>query len=212
MGTQSEELKAQIDGTRADLTETINAMGDKVSPGRIVARRRDKARQKVSSLRDTIMGAADRASPQPGGISNQVSGSVGSAMDSARQAPENVVDATRGNPLAAGLIAFGVGALGASVFPVSRVERQATSQVLDKAQPAIHQARDAAQAARRDLKGSALGAAEEVRSAAANAVGTVQDQAKSSAGEVRSAASGASSDLKDRVRGSASTLRDKSQR
>lgn len=169
MGTRTDELKAGIDSTRADLTDTMNELGERVSPKRVVARRTDKVRQKVAGMREAVMGAADGAR---------------TAVDAAGQAPRNVAGSAQGNPLAAGLIAFGAGLLAASVLPASNAEQRAATQVLDPAQPAIDQAGAAARELVGDLKESVAGAAQEVRSTAADAAGSVKDQATSAAGDV----------------------------
>ena len=71
----------------------------------------DKVKDAGSDLKDKIMGSEDS------------SGSAGEALDSARSsvsdAPATVKQKTRGNPLAAGLVAFGLGALIAGLIPVS---------------------------------------------------------------------------------------------
>jgi gas vesicle protein len=211
VGTRADELKAEIEGTRADLTGTMNEVGERVSPRRIVTRRTDRIRQKVTSVRETIMGAADQAGSAGSGIPDHASRAIGSAVDTARQAPQSVVTGTQGNPLAAGLIAFGAGMLLASVLPASNAEEQAATRVLDKAQPAISQAREAAQDVTDDLKDTLSGAAQDLRSTAGDAVVNVQDQGKSAVREVTSTASGAASDVKDHARDSASTLKDQAQ-
>ena len=40
MGQRAEELRQEIEGTRAELSGTLDAIGDRVSPGRTVDRRR----------------------------------------------------------------------------------------------------------------------------------------------------------------------------
>lgn len=190
MGTRSDELKAGIDSTRADLADTVNELGERVSPKRVVARKTDKVRQRMAALRETVMGAADQTG-SPGGVSGPARDSLGSAVDAARQAPHNLVGSAQGNPLAAGLIAFGAGLLAASVLPPSGAEQQAATQLREPAQPAVDQAREAAQELLGDMKDSVGGAAQEVRSTAAEAAGSVKEEARSAAGEVTSAASDA---------------------
>ena len=50
---------------------------------------------------------------------------VGHAGEAVADAPRKVASATQGNPVAVGLIAFGVGLLAASLIPASRPEQRA---------------------------------------------------------------------------------------
>ena len=59
MGQSPEELKQEIETTRSDLGETLDAIGDRVSPGRMIERRTNRVRQGVGGLRDRIMGFVD---------------------------------------------------------------------------------------------------------------------------------------------------------
>lgn len=207
MGTRADELKAEIDSTRAELTETLNEMGDRVSPGRIVARRTDKVRHKANSLKEAVMGTADAQSRTVSDLSGRAGTAVGSAMESAGQAPDRVVGVARGNPIAAGLIAFGAGLLAATAFPSTKVEQEAASRVLSGAQPLVDQARQAAQQVAGNLQDSMGEAVQDVRTAAADAAGTVQDEVKTSAGQVGSAASSAVSDVKDQAKSATQEVR-----
>ena len=82
-------------------------------------------------------------------------GSSDSALDSAKQSAQNVADSarempqqikrqTRGNPMAAGLVALGAGWLLGSLLPASREERRAAETVKQKAQPLMEDAKDQA--------------------------------------------------------------------
>ena len=61
MGQNTEELSttpADIEATRADLSRNIDELSDKVSPQRVVERRKQAARNSLSSVRDKLMGSA----------------------------------------------------------------------------------------------------------------------------------------------------------
>jgi uncharacterized protein YjbJ (UPF0337 family) len=211
VGTRADELKAEIEGTRADLSGTLDEMSERVRPGRIVARRTDKLRQRVTSLRHSVMGATEHAGAASSTMSSQVGSTLSSVVDSARQTPQNVVSGAQGSSLAAGLIAFGAGLLLSSLLPASQAEQQVAAQILDKAHPAIDELRSAAQDTVSDLKDTVGGAAQELRSSAADAAGTLQDQAKSAAAEVSSAASDAAGEIKEQAQDSVSTVKDQAQ-
>ncbi len=179
MGTNPEQLKHEIENTRRDVSTDVDALTEKVHPKRVVGRRVGRARNAMGNLRDRVMGgASDATSGTAQGISSAASG-VGSTAASA---------ASEGNPLAAGMIAFGVGWLVSSLLPASRQEQRAAARVTgvarDTAQPLAQQAGQALSELKDDMRQPAQRAAERVRSAAAEAAGTVQDQARSSGSKV----------------------------
>ena len=113
MGQSAEELRYEIAETREQLGGTLDAIGDRVSPGRMVERRKNRFMLGVRRMRDRVMGTVEQGTDR-----------AASATDAVREAPELVREKTEGNPLAAGAMAFGVGFLVASVLPVSRLEEQ----------------------------------------------------------------------------------------
>ena len=145
MGQSPEALKDEIAGTRQDMSETLEAIGDHVSPGRIIERRKNRISNSVQQLRDRVMGSAtDTAS--------SISETTGSMADSARQAPQAVVEHTQGSPLAMGAVAFGLGFVAAAVFPASRPEKQATSELMAKAEPLTEELKNVGQDVVENLK------------------------------------------------------------
>ena len=105
MGQEPEQLRRDIEQTRRDLGEDLDLLTEKVSPARVVERNLNRAKGGVSSVKDTVMGSAGDASA--------------SVTDTAAQAPGAIARKTEGNPLAAGLIAFGAGWLVSSLIPAS---------------------------------------------------------------------------------------------
>jgi hypothetical protein len=95
-----------------------------------------------------------------------------------------VAESARGNPIAAGIVAFGVGMLVATAFPKTRTEQQ----LVDAARPQLDLAKEEMQDAGRglasDVKEHTKSAAEEVGAASKDAASHVADQAKSSAQSV----------------------------
>ena len=69
---------------------------------------------------------------------------MSSVSDTAQSAPAAVRKQAPGNPLAAGLVAFGAGLVGAALIPASEKEQQAAIAVMDKAQPLQQQVSDVA--------------------------------------------------------------------
>jgi hypothetical protein len=222
VGTDAEQLRREIETTRRDLSTDVDALSDKVNPRRIAQRRVGRARNTMTNLRERVMGtASDAGSSTSQGISSTVSG-VGSAAssaastaaDTARSAASTAADTARstgvemqrrteGNPLAAGLIAFGAGWLVSSLLPASEPEQRTAAKVTetarDAAQPLAQQAGQALSEMKEGMREPAQQAAQQVRSTASEAAGTIQDQTRSSASDV----AGEARDAGYRVRGEA---------
>ncbi len=104
-----------------------------------------------------------------------------SAADSVRAAPQKVAQQTQGNPLAAGVIAFGVGLLAASLIPPTELEKRAGQQIKDNAGDLTDKVKETAQEMKDDLSGTVQEAVGQVKETAKDAAATTRDEAKSSA-------------------------------
>ena len=170
-------LRTQIEDTRRELGADVDALADKVTPGKIMQRQGNKVRGAVSSVKDKLMGSASDAGDSLGGVADEASGLAHTAVDKAK-----------GNPLAVGLIAFGVGWLASSLIPASTVEKQVAANVKDAAEPLVDEVKDAAKEVGENLKQPLTDAADAVKGKATDAAGTVKSETTSSAGDVRDTA------------------------
>ena len=82
------QLREQIEQTRADMGETIDAIQDRLSPSRIKEQVKD-------SVRDATIGRAENM--------------VNNVTDTARQTGYTFFDTIRGNPIPAALVGIGLG-------------------------------------------------------------------------------------------------------
>src|SRR3712207_1289023 len=121
-------IRANIESTRQSLSSDVDALADKVTPSKIVERQTDKVKTKfgnlkdrvmgsASSAKDRVMGSASDAKHRVGDAGSSVGDKLGSAASAVGEAPRKVAETAQGNPLAVGLIAFGVGWLAASLIP-----------------------------------------------------------------------------------------------
>ena len=207
MGEESQAIRDDIERVRGDLGETLDAIGDRVRPGRIVERRVGRVRDRVTSVREAVMGraedaygtAGDRVSGIAGsaregasGVTDRVSSAAGTAVGQVRETPQVVRRQTQGNPLAAGLVAFGAGLVVASLLPASQREAEAAHRVVetakDKGAPLMDEAKAAGQQLGQDLKERATEAAQQVKDSAADSAQQVKGEAQSSADTVKSEA------------------------
>ncbi len=189
--TSPEAIQNEIDRTRAELSSNVDRLTDKVSPGRVVSRRVDKVKGSASSLRDRVMGSGEDGSGLRGtgdslsNTANSLSSAADSVKDSVGSAPHAVRSQTQGNPLAVGMIAFGVGWLLSSLAPATAAEQQLAGNVEAKAKELAEPLKDAGQQIAQDLKQPTQDAFEQVKSTATDAATQTVDQAKSAAQDVK---------------------------
>jgi gas vesicle protein len=200
MGTRADELKNDLERQREALGDDLEAVGDRMSPGRMVERRRAAFRQGFGRLRDRVMGTADSArggmSDAAGAASQKAGEATEAVKDRLSSAPQAVGSVTEGNPLAAGLIAFGAGLLTASLVPATQREHEAAEQLKPIVDDIKDEAKTVAQEAAEHLHPQAEGAVAQVRDQAASAAETVRDEAGSASERVKSDAAGAAEEIK----------------
>jgi len=148
MGQSAEELRYEIADTRAELGQTLDAIGDRVSPGRMIERRKNRFVVGMRSAKDRIMGTASDAShavtDRVQGVGDGITDTAGSAVETVRGAPEAARQQAQGNPMMVGAVAFGIGFLVAAAFPPSRTEEQLAEQAMEKAEPVKQQLMESA--------------------------------------------------------------------
>ncbi|MGK3204424.1 DUF3618 domain-containing protein [Amycolatopsis sp. MEPSY49] len=187
--TEPDRIRREIEGTQRNLSTDVNALTEKVSPGRIVERRVGRLRTAVGNAKERVMGTADHhasvAGDKVGSVASTAQDKVSSAADAVSDAPQQIRRGTQGNPLAAGLIAFGAGWLVSSLLPASEPERKLASQATDLAREQLAPvAQQAAEELKDNLREPAQQAVESVKSEAADSASTVKEEARSATGDV----------------------------
>jgi hypothetical protein len=222
MTSEPDQIRGEIQQTHRELSADVGALTEKLSPPRMVQRRARRTRAAMTNMRDKIMGSTasrtpagrDTMSSTASGVGGTVSSTASAATDKVAAAASSAADAassapeigrrrTEGNPLAAGLIAFGAGWLVSSLLPATAPEQHVATQVkdlaTDKGRPVAQQLGEAAQQVREELR-------EPVRQSAESVKETATDAAQAVAGETRSAAAdvtGRAQQAKDKVTGQA---------
>jgi hypothetical protein len=226
MTSEPDQIRGEIQQTHRELSADMGALTEKLSPPRMVQRRARRTRAAMSNMKDKIMGstashtsaASDTMSSAASGVgetvsstasaaTDKVASAASSAADAASSAPEMARRRTEGNPLAAGLIAFGAGWLISSLLPATAPEQQVATQVKDlateKGRPVARQLGEAAQQAREELREPVRQSAESVKETATDAAQAVAGETRSAAGDV----TGRAQQTKDKVTGQAKPTR-----
>jgi ElaB/YqjD/DUF883 family membrane-anchored ribosome-binding protein len=218
--SEPEQIRAEIERTQAALGQDVDALTEKVTPTKIVERRVDRVRSTMGRWKENVMGASpigggdltSTARDAAGTVSQSVSDAgttaASTVSDAAsagaqalQEAPQMIRQQARGNPLAAGLIAFGAGWLVSSMLPASRTEQQLAGQAKDLAQqvaqPLAQTVGQAAAEVKENLREPAQQAVESVRSTATEAGQTVAEEGKAAAGQVQGRAQDATGTVRD---------------
>ncbi|MEU1725244.1 DUF3618 domain-containing protein [Nonomuraea sp. NPDC005692] len=152
----------------------------------------DRTRHGVAATAGSVSEGAHQAGQAVREGAHQAAGTVRHgahvAAETVRAAPEQARRGTQGNPLAAGLIAFGAGLLAATLIPATEAEEQAVGQlreqVGDVLEPVVEAGRESAQQLGQDAKELAGQAVQQVKDSASEAAAATADQAREQARQV----------------------------
>ena len=176
MGQDPSAIREDIEQTRAQMGDTVEAIGYKTD---VKSRARDSVSEKTDAIKSKVGGVMGRA--------NEATPSSGEVKQGAKQA----VSVAESNPLGLAVGAVAVGFVTGMLVPSTRVEDEKMGQisddVIDRAketgQEALERgkqvAQEAAQSAQETVKDSGQQHAEELK-------GSAQDHAQEAASSARS--------------------------
>jgi ElaB/YqjD/DUF883 family membrane-anchored ribosome-binding protein len=222
MSNDPDQIRQEIETTRVELSSDVDALTYKVNPRRVATQRVDRVRGQLGRIKDKVMGTATHAREAGGNrasdtghrlsdTAHHASGAIAdathrasdtatSAAGQARAVPQMTRERAEGSPLAAALIAFGVGLLASSLIPPSQRERQLAAQAKQKAMEHSGEIKQQASAmthqVQDNLREPVQQAAQSVRSTAAGSASAVQDQSKTAARQVQGQARESRDDLR----------------
>ncbi|MFD5714334.1 hypothetical protein OQI_01010 [Streptomyces pharetrae CZA14] len=212
MGTSPDQMRAEINATRDRLSADVDRLADYASPRRVVRRRTRRVRGAVSGVRERVMGTASDtahgvrsgAQSAAGSLQEGTQQAAGQAGEAIRQAPDQAMRRTQGNPLAAGVIAFGFGMLVSSMLPATQAEQEKATDLMERGgealEPVKQAALDSAQHLKEGAKEAAQSATQEVKDTAAEGARTTQDEARDQATRVTEQARGSGRQVADEAR------------
>jgi ElaB/YqjD/DUF883 family membrane-anchored ribosome-binding protein len=189
MATTPDRLKAETDQTREELSADVDRLADRISPKRKLHRGSERIRGAARNAKERVMGSAEQTTSQlqerAHDVAEATQDKAGQAADAIKSAPQQALRKTEGNPLAAGLIAFGAGLLAATLIPESRAEQQAGSQLATKghdlAEPMVEAAKESSERLVEEAKSAAQTAGAQVVDTAKDAARTTSEAAQSQA-------------------------------
>jgi hypothetical protein len=169
--TSSEHLRRELSDQRQEIGRDLEAIGDRVSPGRIADRSRERTRRRVTGWKDRVMGSAEQVRAS---ITDHVP--FGGSNGGSNGAP-SVSERVEGNPLAVGMVAFGFGFILGSALPASRKEEELAQAI----EPQLERMAE-------DLGETARGAADRLSPTVEQEMSAVKDEAKAAASSTVEAA------------------------
>lgn len=198
MGEDPDRIRREIEQTRAEMSETVDALGYKAD---VKSRAKESLQDKRDSAKESVVGATQSVKEKLVGAKDSVSGTAGSATsrvsDATPDKEQIKVQARQAkglaqeNPLGLAIGSIAVGFIAGLLVPATRIEDeklgQMSDQVIEKAketgQEALEHgkqvAQETAQSAQETLKESAQQHGQEVK-------GTAQENAQETAQQVRS--------------------------
>ena len=181
MGQTTEELNTQIADTRESLASDLDALQDRVSPRAVVDRKKAAMGDRWRNVRSKVMGSP---SSSISGSTSTVDRMKGGAGDLAGSTQDTVA----GNPIVAGLVAFGAGFVVAGLLPATEKEGELTHRAVDAAKDAgvVDSAKSIGQDMAGGLKETATHAVQEVKDTATESTQRVADEGRSATERVRS--------------------------
>jgi Protein of unknown function (DUF3618) len=200
-----DEIRADIERTRATLSNDVDDLAETVKPQSVARRQVDKVKEAVGGVKERVMGSdeddysnaavgtvADKTSTPREAVADKalaakdtVSEKASGARMAVRRAPTTVKRKAQGNPLAAGVIAFGLGMLVSSLMPPTQKEREAVSQLRENLEPVKEKATEVARDMSDSVKQSAEEAAESVKAVITEGAGSVRQEGQAAAADVR---------------------------
>ncbi len=199
-GPEAAQIRSGIERTRVNLSETIDALQEKLDPARIAEQVKDQIREKATEAFDTAKSAVKeatigRAEKIVSSVSETVSEVTGRAGTAVKDTGSSVVQYIRDNPIPFALVGIGLGMMalnksktGQSSYG-SRFDTESDAGDIyrngspgeDRSSSLVHRARDLASG----VAETARGAAQRASTAVSSATGNVRDAMGSTADATR---------------------------
>jgi hypothetical protein len=182
--TSPEQIQAEIERTRANLSSDVDRLTEKVAPGKVMNRRVEDVKGSASSLRDRLMGSADDGGGLRG-AGDTLSAKTSDLTSGTGSTSQAMRRHAQGSPLAVGLVAFGTGMLLSSLAPASRAEQNLAETAGARAKDLAEPLKQTGQEVAENLKSPVQESVEQVKESAVRAARDTADQARVAAQDVK---------------------------
>jgi hypothetical protein len=190
MGQDPDAIREDIEQTRADMSETVEAIGYKAD---VPSRAKDKVSQTVDNMKNKVSGTATRAKQAVTGTTSRVGDATPSGSE-VKQTTRRAAGLAKENPLGLAIGAAALGFLAGLAVPSTRVENEklgpVADQVKDRVKETGQEALDRGKQVAQDVASTAAETAKEKTQEHGQ---ELADSARQNAQDVRSEASSSSS-------------------
>ncbi len=201
MGQDPDAIREEIEQTRAEMSETVEAVGDKADvPSRAKEAVSDKVENVKSKVTDTatrakeaVVGTASRAGDSVSGVASRAGDATPSGGE-VKQKTRQVAGMAKQNPLGLAIGAAALGFLAGLAVPSTRVEDEKLGPVADQVKDKVKETgQEALDRGKQVAQEVASTAADTAKQSAQEHGQDLADSAKQSAQDVKSQASRSSS-------------------
>ena len=192
MGEDPDRIRREIEQTRAEMSETVDALGYKAD---VKSRAKESLQEKRDSAKESVVGATQSVKEKLVGAKDSVSGTAGSATSRVSDATpdrEQIKSQARQakglaqeNPLGLAIGSIAVGFIAGLLVPATRIEDEKLGQMSDQV---IEKAKETGQEALEHGKEVVQETAQAATEAAQDVAQTAKDSGQSHAEEVRGTA------------------------
>ena len=117
MGQEPERIRAEIEATRADMSETVDAIGYKADVKSRAKENLQEKKESIVGLKDKVVGGASERTPDSAEVKQQAKKAASVAQE---------------NPLGLAIGSLAVGFLAGMLIPSTRVEDEKLGEVSDQ--------------------------------------------------------------------------------
>jgi len=190
MGQDPDAIRQDIEQTRTEMSETVEAIGYKAD---VPSRAKDAVSDKVESVKSAVGDTATRAREAVVGTTSRV-GDATPSRGEVKQKTRQVAGMAKENPLGLAIGAAAIGFLAGLVVPSTRVEDERLGRVADQVKDKVKETgQEALDRGRQVAQEVASSAADTARQSAQEHGQELADSARQSAKDVKSQAGSSSS-------------------
>jgi hypothetical protein len=190
MGEDPDRIRQEIEQTRAEMSETVDALEYKAD---VKSRTKEKVVGAKESVREKVVGAKDSVTGSVMGAKDSVAGTAGSVGEAAPDRQQVAAKARQAkgmaqeNPLGFAIGSIAVGFVAGLLLPASRVEDEKLGQISDQVTDKVKQTgQEALEHGKEVVKETAQDAQSTLQESAQRHGEQVGETAKERAQEVRS--------------------------
>ena len=214
MGKEPDEIREEIEETRARMGDTVEAIGYKADvksrAKESITEKKDNIVSSVKNVKDTVVGSiagtGESVAGSVRGTAESVRGTAGSAVSSVREGTPSTDDVkykarravgvAQQNPIGLALGSFAVGFLAGMVIPSTRVEEERIGPMASEArEKAMETGREALERGKQVAQETAQTAREAASEAAQKTMETAKETGQQQGQELASSAQDKAQDL-----------------